>query len=232
MDKNRATTSVRSFDPAFLFDLDGTLIDTAYEHTYAWSLALKSAGISIPDWKIHRRIGMSGQSLLRQVFREHGSRGRKMNLQKLEEKHAHFFNQRIRQIQPLPGAEKLLRHLSRLRVPWAIATTGGEDQTKKLLSVLSIPAGAKVVTGDDVEKAKPSPEIFVSAAEKLGVPIDHCIVVGDSIWDMLAAGRRRALGVGVLCGGYSQAELEEAGAFRVYSDPADMLEHIEDLGLV
>ncbi len=224
--------SARPFEPAFLFDLDGTLIDTAYAHVSAWSSALKSAGISIPDWKIHRRIGMSGQSLLRQVLREHGSKGRKANLQKLEEKHANFFNKQIRQIQPLPGAEKLLRHLTRQRVRWAIATTGGQAQTKKLLGVLSIPNNAKVVTGDDVEKAKPSPEIFVTAAEQLGVPIEHCIVVGDSIWDMLAAGRRRALGVGVLCGGYSQDELEESGAFRVYADPADMLEHIEDLGLI
>ena len=86
-----------------------------------------------------------------------------------------------------------------------------------------------VITGDDVIKAKPSPDVFVLAAKRLGVPIENCIVVGDSPWDMLAAGRRRALGVGLLSGGYSKAELEEAGAFRVYADPADMLLHIEDL---
>jgi len=89
-----------------------------------------------------------------------------------------------------------------------------------------------VVTGDDVAKAKPSPDVFVSAADRLGVPVEDCVVVGDSVWDMLAAGRRRALAVGLLSGGYSEAELEQAGAFRVYSDPADMLEHIEDIGLV
>jgi beta-phosphoglucomutase-like phosphatase (HAD superfamily) len=88
-----------------------------------------------------------------------------------------------------------------------------------------------IVTGDDVAKAKPSPDIFVSAAKKLRVPVEHCVVVGDSVWDMLAAGRRRALSVGLLSGGYSQAELQQAGAFRVYADPADMVEHIEDIGL-
>jgi len=88
-----------------------------------------------------------------------------------------------------------------------------------------------VVTGDDVAKAKPSPDVFVNAAKRLGVPVEHCVVVGDSIWDMLAAGRRRALAVGLLSGGYSQGELEQAGAFRVYAAPGDMLEHIEDLGL-
>jgi beta-phosphoglucomutase-like phosphatase (HAD superfamily) len=88
-----------------------------------------------------------------------------------------------------------------------------------------------VITGDDVIKAKPSPDVFVLAAKRLGVLIENCIVVGDSPWDMLAAGRRRALGVGLLSGGYSKGELEEAGAFRVYADPAEMLLHIEDLGI-
>jgi HAD superfamily hydrolase (TIGR01509 family) len=219
----------RSFDPAFLFDLDGTLTDTAYEHVVAWSDALKSVGISIPSWKIHRRIGMSGQSLMRQVMRQH--KHRKVNLEKLEGKHAALFERRIQHVRPLPGAEELLRHLTQRGVSWAIATTGSRAQTKRLLQGLRIPPNTKVVTGDDVEKAKPSPEIFVTAAERLNVPIEHCIVIGDSVWDMLAAGRRRALGVGVLSGGYSQAELEQSGAFRVYADPADMLEHIEDLGI-
>ena len=88
-----------------------------------------------------------------------------------------------------------------------------------------------MVTRDDVAKAKPSPDVFVAAATRLNVPIDRCIVVGDSVWDMLAAGRRRALSIGLLSGGYSQEELEQSGAFRVYSDPADMLKHLEDLGI-
>ena len=91
-----------------------------------------------------------------------------------------------------------------------------------------------MITGDEVRKAKPSPDIFVLAAKGLNVPnvpIENCIVVGDSPWDMLAAGRRRALGVSILAGGYSKGELEESGAFRVYADPAEMLLHIEDLGI-
>jgi beta-phosphoglucomutase-like phosphatase (HAD superfamily) len=99
------------------------------------------------------------------------------------------------------------------------------------LKRLEIPAGTPVVTGDDVERAKPSPDIFEAAARQLNVPISNCIVVGDSVWDLLAAVRRSALGVGFLSGGYGQEELERAGAFRVYSDAADMLVHIEQLGL-
>jgi HAD superfamily hydrolase (TIGR01509 family) len=222
----------KTSDPAILFDLDGTLIDTAYRHVNAWAAALSEAGIIVPEWKIHRRIGMSGRALVHQLLREHGAHSSKIDVEQLEKKHDVVFNKSIRCIQPLPGAEKLLRHLSKHGVGWAIATTGGKEQTKKLLRTLRIPPKTVVITGDEVAKGKPSPDVFVSAATHLRVPVEHCIVVGDSIWDMLAAGRRRALGVGFLSGGYSQAELEQAGAFRVYADPADMLEHIEDVGLV
>jgi phosphoglycolate phosphatase-like HAD superfamily hydrolase len=121
--------------------------------------------------------------------------------------------------------------LSKSGIQWAIATTGDRKQTARLLKNLKLPQPIVVVTGDDVIKAKPSPDVFVLAAKRLGVPVENCIVVGDSPWDMLAAGRRRALGVGLLSGGYSKGELEEAGAFRVYADPAELLLHIEDLGI-
>jgi HAD superfamily hydrolase (TIGR01509 family) len=131
----------------------------------------------------------------------------------------------------LPGSQQLLNHLTRNHVPWAIATTGNQKQTKRLLQNLRLPRNTVIVTGDDVAQAKPSPDIFLLAAEKLQSPLEDCVVVGDAIWDMLAAGRRRALAVGLLSGGYSKQELEESGAFRVYADPADMLLHIEDLGI-
>jgi beta-phosphoglucomutase-like phosphatase (HAD superfamily) len=100
-----------------------------------------------------------------------------------------------------------------------------------LLKKFSIPASVPVVTGDDVVKAKPSPEVFVVAADRLGRHIADCIVAGDSVWDVLAAARKRALRVGLFSGGYSGKELDGAGAFRVYADPADMLQHIEDSGI-
>ncbi|HLV88325.1 MAG TPA: HAD family hydrolase [Candidatus Sulfotelmatobacter sp.] len=221
----------KSTDPAILFDLDGTLVDTAYRHVSAWAAALRDAGILVPEWKVHRRIGMSGRSLVRQLAREHGLRSSRIDIGQLEKTHDTVFNESISTIQPLPGAEKLLQYLTKHRVGWAIATTGGRQQARKLLGALRISAKAVLVTGDDVAKAKPSPDVFVIAAKRLKAPVEQCVIVGDSVWDMLAAGRRRALSVGLLSGGYSQAELEQAGAFRVYTDPADMLEHIEDLGL-
>jgi HAD superfamily hydrolase (TIGR01549 family) len=221
----------RSTDLAILFDLDGTLVDTAYLHVVAWSAPLKAAGLVIPDWKIHRRVGMSGKSMLRQLFREHQAGKRKLNVDLLEKKHDAEFTRISRSIRPLPGSQDLLSYLTQAGVRWAIATTGNKKQTARLLKVFTLPSNTIIVTGDDVEKAKPSPDIFISAANRLGVPIENCIVTGDSIWDMLAAGRRRALAVGLLSGGYGKDELEQSGAFRVYSDPADMLLHIEDLGI-
>ncbi len=221
----------KSTEPAILFDLDGTLVDTVYQHVLAWSDPLKAAGIVLPDWKIHRRVGMSGKSMLQQLFREHGKGRSKINIKALEAKHDSVFTKISRSVRVLPGSQELLRHLTRLGVRWAIATTGNKKQTKRLLQNFTIPANTVIATGDDVAKAKPSPDVFVLAAERLGVPIENCIVTGDSVWDMLAAARRRALGVGILAGGYSKDELEQSGAFRVYSDPADMLLHIEDLGL-
>jgi HAD superfamily hydrolase (TIGR01549 family) len=220
-----------STQPAILFDLDGTLVDTVYQHVIAWSAPFKSAGLVIPDWKIHRRVGMSGKSMLQQLFREHLAGKRELNVDALEKKHDSEFNRISRNVRLLPGAPELLRHLTRVGVRWAIATTGNKRQTTRLLRTFKLPADTVIVTGDDVEQAKPSPDIFVAAAERLGVPTENCVVIGDSIWDMLAAGRRRALGVGVLTGGYSKEELAQSGAFRVYNDPADMLVHIEDLGI-
>ncbi len=217
--------------PAVLFDLDGTLIDSNYHHVSAWSRALSDAGIPIPMWKIHRRIGMSGKSFLQELLREMSKTKRTRDLESLEKKHDALFRREIPRLNPLPGANELLKHLAQQRIRIAIATTGGREQTSRLLRQIKVPKQMAIVTGDDAEKAKPSPDIFVAAAEKLGTPINECIVVGDSAWDLLAAGRKSALGVGVLSGGYGEEELERAGAFRVYADAADMLQHLEQLGL-
>jgi len=218
-------------DPAILFDLDGTLVDSVYQHVSAWSTSLRTAGIIVPEWKIHRRIGMSGASLLQQLCREAGERSKHKNIQALEKKHDAEFNRLTRRLSLLPGAVELLEFLTQRGIRWAIATTGSKPQTARLLKNFSIPDTSPVVTGDDVKKAKPAPDIFVLAAERLNVAIDDCIVIGDSVWDILAAARKGALGVGLLSGGYGQEELQHAGAFRIYKDPAEMLVHIEDLGI-
>jgi HAD superfamily hydrolase (TIGR01509 family) len=217
--------------PALVFDLDGTLVDSAYEHVAAWSDALRSEGILSPNWKIHRHVGMSGRSFLRKLLREIRPRRRNISIARLEKKHDINFGKSIRRIEILPGSQQLVRHLAKVRVQWAIATTGNKRHTALLLKKFDLPANVPVITGDDVAEAKPAPDVFVVAAERLGVSVSDCVVIGDSVWDLLAAGRKSGLGVGLLSGGYGPRELEGAGAFRVYQDPADLLAHIEDLGI-
>lgn len=163
---------------AILFDLDGTLVDTVYEHVSAWATALKSEGISIPKWKIHRRIGMSGSSMVRQLIREEQCYAH-VDIALLERKHDNAFAKANRDISVLPGARELLKFLTWKHIRWAVATTGGKQQTARLLKKLSIPTGVPIVTGDDVAKAKPSPDVFVLAAGRLGLPVSDCIVIGD-----------------------------------------------------
>ncbi len=230
---SKTTTTLRQDPalPAVLFDLDGTLIDSVYEHVETWSAALRRHKIVLPTWKIHRRIGMSGKSFARELLRELKNVPRGIHIENLESEHDAAFARKMPALQLLPGSQDLLDHLTRCRVQWAVATTGKRKQAGRLLKRLKIPNQTVIVTGDDAERAKPSPDIFLAAAAKLGVEIQNCIVIGDSPWDMLAAGRKNALGVGLLSGGYSQEELERAGAFRIYDDPADLLMHIEQLGL-
>jgi HAD superfamily hydrolase (TIGR01549 family) len=145
--------------------------------------------------------------------------------------HAAAFARLVGAVKPLPGARELLKYLTNANVQWAIATSGWLDSARPMLKMLDVPDGVPVITRDQVEHAKPDPDLFLAAAARLGAPIDSCIVVGDSVWDLLAARRARALGVGLLSGGYGQDELERAGAYRVYEDPADLLRHIYEVGV-
>jgi HAD superfamily hydrolase (TIGR01549 family) len=218
-------------NPVFLFDLDGTLVDSVYQHVLAWKEALDAEGIDLSVWRIHRKIGMSGGLFTNQLARETGIELTDERLENLRHSHARAYSRLGASIKPLPGAKELLGWLTKSGIPWAIATSGRMETAAINLQALGVdPAKSPVVTRDQVKYAKPDPDLFLAAAERLGAPIDTAIVVGDSIWDMLAAARCRALGVGLLCGGYGATELQQASALRVYEDPADLLEHIDEIG--
>jgi HAD superfamily hydrolase (TIGR01509 family) len=217
--------------PAFLFDLDGTLVDSVYQHVLAWRFALEAAGIDVAVWRIHRRVGMSGGLFVNALLRETGYRVSDEEAARLQAHHARAYVAQIGQVRPLPGARELLALLSDAGVPWAIATSGRLETARPALAMLDLAEGAPVVTRDQVEHAKPDPDLFLEAARRLGVDITESVVVGDSVWDLLAAHRARALGVGLLSGGYGQEELERAGAYRVYQDPADLLHHLDEVGI-
>ncbi|HMJ59125.1 MAG TPA: HAD family phosphatase, partial [Gemmatimonadales bacterium] len=193
---------------AFLFDLDGTLMDSVYQHVLAWREALEEVGLELSVWRIHRRIGMSGGLFLDALLRETGRRFGPDEAAAVRRTHAAAFARLVGAVKPLPGARELLKYLTNANVQWAIATSGWLDSARPMLEMLDVPDGVPVITRDQVEHAKPDPDLFLAAAARLGAPIDSCIVVGDSVWDLLAARRARALGVGLLSGGYGQDELE------------------------
>jgi HAD superfamily hydrolase (TIGR01509 family) len=197
----------------------------------AWREALEEVDIRLPHWKIHRRIGMSGRLFLPTLLRELGQRTDKEEIEFIEKLRRAACNKKIPEIRVLPGAKELLQYFDKVDARWALATSGDRGQVRELLKGLDIPSGVPIVTGDDVEVAKPAPDSFVVAAQRLGVSSDQSIVIGDSPWDLLAAQRMKALGVGLLSGGYAESELERAGAYRVYQDPGDLLAHIEELGI-
>jgi HAD superfamily hydrolase (TIGR01509 family) len=216
---------------SFLFDLDGTLVDSVYEHVLAWHEALQAEGIELSVWRIHRKIGMSGGLFANMLLRETGGAIAPERMERLRRHHAEAYRRRAGQVRPLPGAQALLATLSSAGIPWAIATSGRMETAGPVLHSLGVdPDKVPVITRDKVRHAKPDPDLFLAAAEALGEPIENACVVGDSIWDMLAARRAGALGVGLLSGGYGEDELFKASAYRVYEDPADLLKHLDEVG--
>ena len=218
-------------EPVFVFDLDGTLVDSVYHHVFAWREALEAEGISLSFWRIHRKVGMSGGLLANQLLRETGVEISAAVVERLKERHAAAYKARAGTIRPLPGAIELLSWLSVRKIPWDIATSGHREATEPAFAALGIDIDkTPIVTGNQVKYAKPDPDLFIAASERLGAAAETAVVLGDSIWDMLAAKRCKALGVGLLSGGYGSRELQDAGAIRVYEDPADVLRHIDEIG--
>jgi HAD superfamily hydrolase (TIGR01549 family) len=217
---------------ALIFDLDGTLIDTVYAHVFAWQRALAEAGLPIEGWRIHRRIGMSGGLFTRAVARELGRPLSDAEVEEIQRRHGELFRELVPERRPLPGAVDLLAHLREAAVPFGIATSGRRPEIDASLEILGVGADVVVVERGDVLRAKPEPDLFLACQERMGVEIRDVTVVGDAVWDLLAARRAGMLSVGLLTGGYGEDELGRAGAFRVYRDPAELNASLDELGIV
>jgi HAD superfamily hydrolase (TIGR01549 family) len=217
---------------ALIFDLDGTLIDTVYAHVFAWQRALAEAGLPIEGWRIHRRIGMSGGLFTRAVARELGRPLSDQEVEQIQGRHGELYRELLPERRPLPGAVALLAHLGEAGVPFGIATSGRRPEIDASLEALGVGDDVVVVERGDVLRAKPEPDLFLACQERMGVHIRDVTVVGDAVWDLLAARRAGMLSVGLLTGGYGEDELGRAGAFRVYRDPAELDASLDELGIV
>lgn len=217
---------------ALIFDLDGTLVDTVYAHVFAWQRALAEAGMAIEGWRIHRRIGMSGGLFTRAVARELEREITPAEEAALLNRHGQLFLQLLPERRPLPGAVEILRFLKSSNIPFGIATSGRRPEINASLEVLGIGNETIVIERGDVARAKPEPDLFLACQQRLGVAANDCYVIGDAVWDLLAARRAGMLSIGLLSGGYGEDELSKAGAFRVYRDPAELHHSLDELGVL
>jgi len=217
---------------ALIFDLDGTLVDTVYAHVFAWQRAFAEEGLPIDGWRIHRRVGMSGGLFTRAAAREVGRELSLEEAEALQRRHGEVFRELLPERRPLPGAVEVLRELREGGVTHGIATSGRRPEIDASLAALGVTDETVVIERGDVTRAKPEPDLFLACAERLGVPAGQCYVVGDAVWDLLAARRAGMLAVGLLSGGYGENELLAAGAYRVYRDADELRHSLDELGVL
>jgi HAD superfamily hydrolase (TIGR01509 family) len=215
-----------------IFDLDGTLVDTVYAHIFAWQRAFNELDLPIDGWRIHRRIGMSGGLFARAAAREIGRPLSHEETESLQRRHGELYRELLPERRPLPGAVELLAELRATGVPHGIATSGRRPEIDASIEALQVPAETVVIARGDVERAKPEPDLFLACAGRLGIQPSDCYVVGDAVWDLLAARRAGMLSVGLLSGGYGEDELTRAGAFRVYRDADELRSSLDELGVL
>lgn len=215
----------RSAPPAVLFDIDGTLVDSNYLHVHAWSRAFAEVGIPVEAWRIHRSIGMDGSTLVGALADDADENSR----ERVKDLHSRYYKELTPELRRLPGARELLEVVHQLELQIVLATSAPEDELSILREVLdSDHLVSSVTSSADVETAKPRPDIVEVALDRAGVLAAHAVFVGDAVWDVVASQRAGVETVALLSGGTSQAELENAGAARVFENPLELCQHLDD----
>jgi HAD superfamily hydrolase (TIGR01509 family) len=211
-----------------IVDIDGTLVDTNYHHTVAWWRAFARIGIDVPAWRLHRHIGMGGDQLIAAVAgddaeREHGD--------EIREVEGEIFSELIDEVAPLEGARELLSELKRRGHTVILASSAKEEEADHYLDLLE---ARELVDGwttsADIESTKPEPDLIAAAREKAPQE-DEAVMIGDTVWDIEAAKRDGVETIAVLSGGFSRAELEQAGAVTVFEGPAELCERLGETNL-
>jgi HAD superfamily hydrolase (TIGR01509 family) len=217
---------------ALVFDLDGTLVDSVYAHVLGWQQALAEVGLMVDGYRLHRHVGSSGNLIVRFAQRETGHDLSADQAAMVHRRHQEIFRQIVPRPRPLPGAVEMFRALRAARIPHAIATASYRPLIDPSLDAVGVGLEAVVVEGTGQLHGKPEPDLFVAAGRRLGIAAAECIAVGDAVWDHVAARRAGMMSVGVLTGGYGEEELYHAGAFRVYRTVADLLQNLDELGIL
>jgi HAD superfamily hydrolase (TIGR01509 family) len=217
---------------ALIFDLDGTLVDSVYAHVLAWQCALGEVGVAVDGYRLHRHVGSSGGLIVRYAQREAGRKLSAEQVETVHRRHEELFRQLMPRPRPLPGAVDVFRALRESNVPCAIATASYRPLIDASLEAVGVGPETAIVEGKGMLRGKPEPDLFLASRKRLGTQAEDCIVVGDAIWDHVGARRAGMLSIGVLTGGYGEEELYHAGAFRVYRNLADLLQNLDELGIL
>jgi phosphoglycolate phosphatase-like HAD superfamily hydrolase len=186
----------------------------------------------VDGYRLHRYVGSSGKLIVRYAQRETGRNLSAEQMETIHRRHAEVFRQIVPKPRPLPGAIEMFRALGTARVPHAIATASYRPLIDASLDAVRVGPEAVVVEGKGELHGKPEPDLFLESRRQLGVAAADCSIVGDAVWDHVAARRAGMLSVGVLTGGYGEEELYHAGAFRVYRTLADLLQNLDELGIL
>ncbi|BBY31670.1 HAD family hydrolase [Mycolicibacterium sediminis] len=212
-------------NPAVLFDIDGTLVDTNYLHVHAWHRAFVEVGVQVESWRIHHRIGMDGGSLLEELLPD-ASEDEKSRAKDL---HTQYYQESSGLIRPLASGRKLLDAVAELGLQVVLATSAPENELAILRDVLDEEDVVSAVTSsEDVETAKPRPDIVAVALERAGVPAERAVFVGDTVWDVRAAARAGVECIALRSGGIGERELSAEGAVTVFDDPDDLRKGLRD----
>jgi HAD superfamily hydrolase (TIGR01509 family) len=198
-----------------VLDIDGTLVDTNYHHAIAWFRAFRQHGFLLPLWRIHRHIGMGGDQLVAALAGEGFDREQGDDVRAAE---TVLYMELIGEVQPLKGARELIEDLKGNGHTVVLASSAKSEELEHYLTLLDARSLADDWTdSSDVEATKPQPDLLLAALAKVGARPKDAVMIGDSVWDCQAAKRARVRSVGVLTGGFSEQELRDAGASRVYS---------------
>jgi HAD superfamily hydrolase (TIGR01549 family) len=210
-----------------ILDIDGTLVDTNYQHAIAWYRAFRASGLTLPVWRIHRHIGMGGDQLVGALAGdefedEHGDGVR--------EAEKDLYMELIGEVEPMDGARELIELLHRGEAPVVLASSAKEEEVDHYLDLLNARDIVDAwTTSADVESTKPEPDLVNAALEKAGT--EGGVMVGDTTWDVEAAKKAGVETLAVLTGGFSAAELEEAGAIEVFESVRELCEKLDQTPL-
>jgi len=207
---------------AVILDVDGTLVDTNFQHAIAWDRAFARYGVFVPLWRIHRQIGMGGEQLVRELA---GDEAEERSGDDIRDAESELYGELISEVRAIDGARELISELRRLEIAVVLASSASSDEVEHYIELLDASEKAGWTTSSDVEETKPEPDLIEAALAKAGTR--DALMVGDTVWDIEAANRAKIRTHAVLTGGVPEADLREAGAIQVYQSVVELMDVLD-----